>query len=188
MKKINSDRIVAISAMLISLLTLIIFLYQTSLMEEQSRLSVRPRLSFNMNIGKTISVKEAGVSSDTTVTVWLSIKNNGLGPAIINDGWITYNNTTFEGISFFNTELSELNQYGVMNTISELNEGQAIPVTEEIILFQYSYDSKYELQVNEILPLNEAYQFPFTITVDYASMYEEVWRIESNHDGHPRKL
>lgn len=42
----KTDRLVGISAMIISLLTLIIFTYQTNVIRKQSKLSAKPRLSF----------------------------------------------------------------------------------------------------------------------------------------------
>ena len=55
-KKFNADRILGISAMVISLLTLAIFIYQTDIMRVQSKLSVKPRLDFTTNQGGTDSI------------------------------------------------------------------------------------------------------------------------------------
>ena len=46
-KNIKSEQIIAISAMVVSLLTLILFVYQISLQHKESRLSVAPRVSFS---------------------------------------------------------------------------------------------------------------------------------------------
>ena len=80
-KNFNADRIIGLSAMLISLMTLIIFLYQTNLIKKQSVLSVRPRLTFSKNIDKTVTVKDS--TNSTTISIRLTLRNNGLGPAII---------------------------------------------------------------------------------------------------------
>lgn len=50
-KKISTDRLLGTSAMVINVLTLIIFIYQTDIMRLQSKLSVKPRLDFTTNQG-----------------------------------------------------------------------------------------------------------------------------------------
>ena len=67
----NSERILSLSAMSISFITLIIFIYQTNLMSKQNYLSILPylQLSTSNDIEKN--------------TYTLSIQNYGVGHAII---------------------------------------------------------------------------------------------------------
>ena len=71
--KANADRIVSISAIVVSLATLIMILYQTNLMRQEQRASVMPSLMIGYGKSDTLNVVQE--------RIWL--KNNGLGPAFI---------------------------------------------------------------------------------------------------------
>lgn len=184
--KFSLDRILGFAALLISLLTLFIFFYQTNLLKEQSRLSVRPRLTFNKNISRT--VLESDSSTSTLIEVRLSILNNGLGPAIIESNKVVYQNKPYHLINFFDTALPKLKTYGHFPLVSDLSIGGAIPASESIDLFTYQYDLKNEDKINACLGVNKPYQLPFDIYVEYSSMYEEKWIVSSNRKGHPKQV
>ena len=95
--KMNTDRVIGLSAMLIGLLTLIIFTYQTSIIRKQSRLSVTPRLVFN-----TIQDQK-----DSSITYVVEIINKGLGPAVIESINIIEGNTdNAEAWNFYQVDLT----------------------------------------------------------------------------------
>ncbi|MFD2588958.1 hypothetical protein ACFSQJ_18680 [Croceitalea marina] len=86
LKRISTDRLIGVSAMVISLLTLIIFIYQTNIMREQSKLSVKPRLDFTLNSS----------IQDTTLILQEVVQNKGLGPAIIDSIYFKYKEDSYE--------------------------------------------------------------------------------------------
>ncbi|NRB48331.1 MAG: hypothetical protein HRU41_11715 [Saprospiraceae bacterium] len=184
--KFSLDRILGFAALLISLLTLFIFFYQTNLLKKQSWLSVRPRLTFSKNISRTVSASDSITS--TIIELRVSIMNNGLGPAIIESNQVVYQNQKYDMISFFDTALPKLKTYGHFSLVSDLSVGGAIPASESIDLFTYQYDLKNEDQINKYLGVEESYQLPFDIYVEYSSMYEEKWMVTSNKKGHPKQV
>ena len=90
--KWNSNKILGISAMSISFLTLIIFIYQTNLMSKQNYLSILPYLG--------ISTSNNPANSNYTI----SLDNFGVGPAIIESVHLTYLGTT-EDLADYNNHL-----------------------------------------------------------------------------------
>lgn len=189
-RKFRADLIVGLSAMLISLMTLFIILYQTNLQKQQSRLSVRPRLTFSKHIDRTISIKGEGAEADTStmVKMRLTIRNNGLGPAIIDYSEVLDPNGVHALRGYFNEAYPKMKRLGFFNQISDLSEGESLPASESKDLITYQYDERYERELLDYLGVDEPYELPFSIRVVYASMYEEKWRVESNKEGHPERL
>ena len=185
---INPDRAIGFAAILISLLTLFIFLYQTNLLKEQSRLSVRPRLSFSKNINQSITVDDSDSTNSTVISISLTIRNNGLGPAIIESNRIIDKGNSYNIISFFDIVYPKLREYGVFTQIAELEVGEAIPASKSVHIFTYQYDLINESKINNYLNITESYELPFDIFIEYSSMYEEKWCIRSNLKGHPRRV
>lgn len=181
----STDRIIGISAMLISLMTLIIFLYQTNLIKDQSRLSVRPRLTFSKNIDKTLTVNDEDSTTQTRIKIRLKLRNNGLGPAIIESCKVMDKGQSYEMMSFFQEAYPELTTYGFFNQITDLTSGEAIPASEAVYLFSYEYDAKHEKELNALFNTETDYAFPFEFSIIYSSMYGEKWRVSSETEGHP---
>src|SRR5215831_12054940 len=79
----DSDRIVAVCAMLVGLGSLFIVLYQTALLREQAKASVLPYLMIAYNSG------DAGA--------FIALRNVGLGPARIEHIRIRHGGSSFDG-------------------------------------------------------------------------------------------
>lgn len=180
----STDRIIGISAMLISLMTLIIFLYQTHLIKDQSRLSVRPRLTFNKNVVKSITKNETE-GDQIMIEITLSLRNDGLGPAIIESSRILDRGSSYELMTFFEEAYPALLEFGFFTQITELTQGEAIRASKSIDLFTYQYDLMNEEAIKKLLNAEIVYDFPFEYEVIYSSMYEERWQVRSNTEGHP---
>jgi len=141
MKKKSVDRIIGLSAILISLLTLIMFIYQTRLMHEQSRLSVLPRLGF---ISSTALI-------DSMVTYTLELENNGIGPAIINSAQIISNGkvSDLDMEVFFENNYQSLNSLGSFESMSSLIEGGTLRPSSSKTIFSYKFNTKNQFKIRE---------------------------------------
>jgi len=181
-KKIfNTDKIIALSAIFISLLTLIIFLYQTRVISKQARLSVTPRITFIGGIAH----------SDSSVTFTIGIKNNGLGPAIIDSTAILWN----KKYSPLNFKEFTKNNYPSLDTLiaksssTVFSKGATVLPNNEVIFTETevpkeklkAFYNSYGLKVGEN-------RFPFDIIIYYSSIYEEKWKVTLYKQGHPIKL
>ncbi len=177
--KISADRILGLSAMLISLLTLIIFIYQTSLMRTQSRLSVTPRIAF--------STYES--ANDSIVTVGAEIENKGLGPAIIESIAFVHEGKRFplNMNKFLTQAYPDFEQYADLTQSVSLTKGSTLSPDEKSNI----YTLKFRLEEVEGL-LNylniELGENPFMIEVVYSSIYGDRWKTNNLIDDHPEEL
>ncbi len=178
--RFSTDRIIGLSAMLISVLTLLIFIYQTSIMHRQSRLSVTPRLDFNQSL----------VQGDSIITIAWSIENKGLGPAIIEDINIVYQKKKYplDFDKFFEDVFPKLNQYGNLVGTMTMSEGSTISANEENAIYKYRFRKNKLNEIRDYLEINETDDFPFEIEIVYSSIYKERWKDSNLHHGHPIKL
>jgi len=159
-KKINSEKLLSLTAMLISIGTLIVFLYQTNLIRKQQYMSVYPYLSMT-NYGSN------------TENYMYVIDNNGIGPAIIKSISVkTKTGETFTDIApFVGSKLLKSDSVGYYHT--NLSVGMLIPANSQIKIIEL-IDKKVKSarRLFEILNKEGA-----IISVEYESIYEEVWRV-----------
>lgn len=168
--KVNTDRVLGLSAMLVSLLSLIFFIYQTNIMRDQSRLSVKPRLVFNTSIQ----------SNDSLLTFSLLLQNKGLGPPIIKDANIVFESEIFplDFDFFLDYHFPDLEKYGDLLSTSSLNSESIISVDEVRRLFVFRANLKDIQAINQYMKLNQDdYVLPWDIQLTYGSLYEEDWKM-----------
>ncbi|MET1258283.1 hypothetical protein ABV409_03035 [Flagellimonas sp. DF-77] len=172
-KKINTDRLLGISAMVISILTLVIFIYQTNIMRVQSKLSVKPRLDFTTNQG----------GNDSIITFQQVVENKGLGPAIIDSISFLYNGKAYpiEIEKLLEVEAPKLLEYGYLPQHATLGRGSTLSPGEEKLIFTYQLPARNLDSVLQYLDVTLEGDSPFPIEVIYTSIYEdERWQLSSN--------
>ena len=177
--KWNSDKVLSLSAMGISFITLVIFVYQTNLMSKQNYLSILPYLQ----------VAYSDDPSDNSYS--LSLKNHGVGPAIIESVTMIYKGNRYD-LQDFNDDLftflsslePELDSIVSTNT-STLDKGIALPANSTYLVFSVS-DSKedYQLFTQKLQALEEG---GLRYEIIYRSIQNERWIIHNDSEG-PVKL
>lgn len=163
---ITTDRIVSLSAMFVSILTLITFVYQTRLMKVQSQLSVMPHLGVLTNSGPNPPFLE------------LELINQGVGPAIIEERIIYHEGKAhkMELIDLIRQTGNILDSLGVVSYAST-NAGSVIPAGESIILFRVEGDQGKVSMAAEYL---QSLDLGFDII--YRSIYNKRWKIDGQND------
>lgn len=159
----STDKIVSISAMLISILTLMVFIYQTSLMRQQQQLSVMPYLSVsNANTG--------------TPLFKLQLENDGIGPAFIESRTVTYLDTVYDmDLPTFFFEKVPLFDSLEHVFHSNIRPGRMIPPGEIVNLFQINNSLEEAIFLKNLLDsVNLDYQ------ITYSSIYKQRWQIKNN--------
>lgn len=169
----NTDRILALSAMLISLLTLIIFIYQTNIMREQSRLSVTPRLSFS----------QQEHVNDSIFTYRNYLINKGLGPAIVESVTIIYKGarSDLRFSDFFDTFFPRYREFATMTSDTKLSRGSTLSPGEEVNFFTIIAPIRSAEAFREYLQADGEI-LPFDIEVVYRSIYNERWKMLLSQD------
>jgi hypothetical protein len=151
--RIKPELLVALIAVLISFLTLFVYLYQSNLMKTQQKMSAWPHLTFGPSWGHDYII--------------INLMNKGIGPAIIKKVRISIDNEPLDGIHeimhFFPDSLvSEF-------TYSGLWEGQVVMAGENIQLFK----NNNAKTVKYFLDMVQANRIEFEIC--YCSVYEDCW-------------
>lgn len=170
-----TDRIVGFAAILISLLTLIIFIYQTNIMHQQSRLSVKPRLLFSSAMR---------YEDDSLLVYSISLENKGIGPAIVDSSFVNYEGVKYESDweDFFSDAVPALKEYGEFISYSNISIGETLSSDEEKVLFTYVCPVRSYLKVLEYLEVSDdSADLPLDMTIYYHSIYEDdKWVVTSN--------
>lgn len=177
--KWNPEKLLGISAMTISFITLLIFIHQTNLMSKQNYLSILPYLSLSIS------------NSPGDNSFRLSLDNYGVGPAIIESISIKYQGDEYdladfnhEVLTFLKAKVPELDSLKVIS-YSTLERGLAIPanVSYNILEVKNSKEDYLLLHNN----LNKLLADGLYFEIIYKSIQNEYWMITNDTQG-PKKL
>ena len=151
--KLKPELLLAVLAVLISFSTLFVYLYQSSLMRTQQKMSVWPHITF-----------APSWSSDY---LSLNLTNKGIGPAIIKNVKIEVNENQVDGVQ----EIMKYVPDSLKSefTYSSLWRGQVIMAGESIQFFENNDPGtiKYLLELFE--------NGKTKIEICYCSVYDDCW-------------
>ena len=155
-KKINSNQIIAVSALLISSCALLVSIVEMRTMKIQQKAMVYPHLDF----GESYNNKGFSIIA----------KNTGTGLAIINsirvyDKGQAFNNWT-EIIDYYLPKGHNID-YGVMGS-TQIN-GKVIPAGEEIRVFGVRWNEESRMLVDSLINLQ--------YRICYCSLLDDCWEI-----------
>ncbi|MCB0631172.1 MAG: hypothetical protein R2824_20525 [Saprospiraceae bacterium] len=175
----NSEKVLSVSAMAISFITLIIFIYQTNLMSRQNYLSIMPYLATSTSNNPKLHAYS------------ISLQNHGIGPAIIESVTFRYKNREYDLKDFENEVHTFLKtqdaRFDSLQTVSygTLDKGLAIPAnTNYLILGVEGYERDYKMLMTE---LNRLLDDGLEYEIVYKSIQDEHWVIHNDSEG-PEKL
>ncbi len=177
--RISTDRLLGLTAMMISMVTLIIFIYQTNLMRKQNYISVLPYLDFatTANAGDDI--------------FRLSLKNHGVGPAIIESIVLKYNDSVYDVADYEDDVWSTLKAIvPALDSVRDLStatlgKGMAIPANSTYTILAVKGDpTAYQLVVGTLQQLLEQ---GLDYDLIYKSILNERWIIHDDSEG-PEEL
>lgn len=168
--KFNNERLLSLTALLVSVGTLVVFLYQTNLIREQQYMSVYPHLSVGNHQGNSPNYR-------------FVLENNGIGPAIISRFLLT-DRQGREFVSLHEYVNSQLSQLDSVNySYADINKGRLIPEKQHIELIGVSDNRMHSATtLYQILNADD-----IKIEIEYASIYGEKWLLVSD-DPIPKKL
>jgi len=181
-KKWNADRIVSISAIIVSVATLVMILYQTNLMRQEQRASVMPSLIIGYGFeGKDKFINER---------IW--IENRGLGPAFIEKILVKKDENIHNGDlhSYFENINGNEGEKG----IRRIYTNYVIPENDGLTLYNKISDS------SSTVFLSRYFEYPYLvenvptenpnkaiIEIYYKNVYGDRWKISSDQSV-PEKL
>lgn len=163
----SSNRIVSMSAIFISLMTLLTFIYQNNLLQKQAQLSVLPYLAVgtNYNNGDNPSFK-------------LRLNNRGVGPAIIESQKIFYKGKTYED-DFYDFLKEHLPGLDTLDDISNatFDLGHVLPSGEELTLIEASNNIQVVNLIASKIEELSIEESGLEYEVVYRSIYGQRWKI-----------
>ncbi len=177
---LNTDRVVSISAILVSLGTLFMIFYQTNLVRKEQKASVMPSLQIGYSVNGTVER--------------INLINQGLGPAFIQKVSIIEKDTTYNLDPY--SYLNQLDIYDKKETTfyNRIYKGTIISANHRTKIFEKRTDSTSKLILNNL------FRFPYTIDgaqniglnkavieIVYENIYGDEWKIQSNK-AIPKKL
>lgn len=175
----NSEKLLSLSAMSISFITLIIFIYQTNLISKQNYISILPYLS----------ISATDNSADDTFEI--NLENHGVGPAIVESVTMTHKGKRYD-LANYNNEMYKflVSQAPELDSIinrssSTLDNGMAIPVNATLNVFKvFNSPADYRLITSS---WNRLLEEGLDYEIVYRSILDEHWMIHKGSQG-PRKL
>ena len=152
-KKISTGLIVGFIAIMINIITVTVYVYQTNIMQSQQHASVWPYLEWRILYNQNDGFK-------------LRIKNNGIGPALIKQS-----SMRLEGdeITDLDTLFSRLLGTSRFPHLTSEIENRVLPSGESINMIA-SNDPKW----SELLFINLR-QYNFELEICYESIYKDQW-------------
>lgn len=175
----NTERLLSLSAMSLSVITLIIFIWQTNLMSRQNYFSILPYLQLSVLDDRADGSYE------------LSLKNHGVGPAILESVVLEYQGERYD-LKDFDSEMNRLlvrlhpGLDSVRYTgLGSLNKGIAIPAnsTYEFISILHSPGNYAVFKPAMDQLVNNGLRYE----IRYKSLQEEHWMIHNDSEG-PEKV
>ncbi|WP_416866451.1 MAG: hypothetical protein ACMVP2_01640 [Imperialibacter sp.] len=183
----TGDKLLSVAAVLVSLLTLGVFGYQTNLIRQQQYMSVYPHLSFSNKFSGSLQYQYV-------------LKNDGIGPAMIDSVLVVGpNGKDYLDLVYYVDDVIPPED-SIWYLHSNISSGKLIPPNVEIPLIQLvNHELLAKLGINDVatLPQNDVQDAKqlfsilnhdsLTIQITYKSIYGEKWLIKSG-SGSPVKL
>lgn len=170
----STDRIVGVSAIVISLATLTVLIFQTNLMHEQRRQSVFPYLMI-------------GNYGTNTPDFKIVLENKGVGPALIESVKVNYQDSTYlmDLPNFLYQNIKEMDSISNIYH-SNIFEGYLIKPGEQIPILQIDNSLQDATKLlNVFRDLQQNGNLGFEIV--FKSIYDEKW-VLTDRDATPRTI
>ena len=176
--KLETDRIIGLTAMFVAVASLVALVYQTYLQRQAQHASVLPYLTF------VVVSNPEGTN--------LAVRNTGIGPAKIEQMRILYRGKEVETDPYEFYLLSHPDAVGI--GVDKVLPGRLIPAGEWVRMLEASGGEKGYTFLPELLKLFEIAEVPrawYTATkteggdkavveITYASVYGDRWRVRSD--------
>jgi hypothetical protein len=178
--RINTDRVVSLSAMVVGLGSLFIIVYQTALLREQQTASVLPYLMINLQTNGERS--------------YVVVRNTGVGPALIEDVVVRHQGREIRQDPYdFLLEVRPESVNDDSLSVDKLSPGRLVPAGENIGMVGSELNGR--AMTRTLLGVFELGEVPdswyetmgvprvgpdkASIEVTYRSVYGERWRVTS---------
>jgi hypothetical protein len=174
--KLNSDKVLSITAFVISIATLIALIYQSNLVKEQNKLIQKEQYA---SVMPYLTMGFMGSEDDSKFE--LILKNDGVGPAFIKEISIQYKDSLYpiSIIEFYTQILKIKNENNVKILRNDIAKNMVIPVNKQIPLLTFYTNQEEAFKLLGAFGTMEA-----NIEITYASIYDQKWKLKNMVDLH----
>jgi hypothetical protein len=151
--KVKPEMLLAVFAILISMSTLMVYIYQSNLMKQQQKMSVWPYLAFGPSWGVDYFI--------------LNMTNKGIGPAIIEKVRITYNDKELKGVEQIMSQVPD-SLYSSF-AYSSIYPGLVVMAGENVNMLKVEDPRAINYILENILTGK------LLIEICYSSVYSDTW-------------
>ncbi|TQV88029.1 hypothetical protein [Aliikangiella coralliicola] len=170
--KIKLEVLVSITAMITAVAAVVVAIIQTQLMREEAELE---REHSRLSVQPVLSIYSRSSINDTTGEFAFGIRNEGLGPAVVEGFSVAYKGTRANNWS----ELVAIATDGAVHlrgekrnvpgiTESTINKGMLVPADSTILAIKLDSDAKVATRLRKI-------DQDTTVSICYCSLYKECW-------------
>ena len=170
----TSSDVIATCSVAVALLAFFATTWQAWLAHKHNRLSVRPFLAWHINRD----------SSSDGATITYSVKNLGLGPAVVKDRYFTKDGARFatptlatDEVSVFLSSVLENKLRYQLRTFGLPGRGAAIPSQGEVVIGRIHFPGARTEQLDSFEEMAGDVDFH----VEYESMYQERFYFSALH-------
>ena len=160
----RTEIIIAVAATIVSICAMVTTVYQTYILRQQQHAAVWPRLQLSNSYW---------VTSDTAF-FQLHIQNNGIGPAVIREVSIAYEDSLYVTTADLAREIARQNGFSdstAYQNYRDIFPDMVVPQQEAWVLLDIQ-DRKY------VIPfVKKREEDAIKITVKYESLYGEKWEV-----------
>lgn len=181
--RINADQIVSITAIIVSIGTLFMIIYQTNLVRREQKASVMPYLNIGISLNDSYQA--------------IHISNKGLGPAMIESVQLIVNDSIIntEPYDYAQQILADKFDSLQVNEANVVYKGRLIAPNEGITILSHLTKGKY----HDFILKNFLFSFDILykdientdnyaiVKITYSSVYGEKWSIRSD-ESIPKSL
>ena len=168
--RLSTDRLLAISAVFLSLAALVVAIFQTAILREQQRASAWPHLQYGISM----------LDGDYA----MRLGNNGVGPAIVREVAIDFDGRAYPSLkAVFDAEVrraSEIDTLDYGHYFWGLEPGDVLAIQQEIDLFRVVNSPAAAGLVAETFTAPRLH-----LAIRYADVYGNEWLLR---DGEVTEL
>lgn len=173
--KWSADRLMSITAVIVSMGTLFTIIYQTNIFRKQQYASVLPYLELWNSSNKS--------------SYRLILVNNGIGPAFIEEIKIHFNDSVYllDPANFYKEVIQK--QDTISFGYSNIRKGRLIPSGDDINLVAVQKDSLNAKKLWSWFSGDDPNRASnIEIEIMYSSVYGEKWLLKRNSDAGPVQI
>ena len=187
----NAEKIISLSAFVISIATLLALMYQIRLSGEQNELARKQQeLVRKQQYASVLPYLEIWIGTNSNDKLFdLRLRNNGVGPAFIEEISIVYDGQIYPGDPWMFYKTKIMQEDTIRMGFSNITSGRVIPAREEIAMLNSYASSSEEDQSKFRKWFGRPIDRPELARVDvvYSSVYGERWVIKG-FTGIPESL